>query len=265
MPAASASAPCSPWIDAEDVFTCTPLSDIPAEDQDAEAAENAAEAASRMLFIRTAHRYTGLCEAVVRPCRRSQAWSAPSWWQWDRAWGLCGCGARFPHDCGCPRGDELRLGRIPIVEITEVLIDGATLASSAYEIREDAFLARIDGDPWPCCQDLTAPTTEINTFQVSFTWGIEPPADGVLAAKRLAAELYLACVGSNKCQLPRRVREITRQGITVGFLDPQDFFAEGRLGIYEIDAFIEGERYEAAHSGTLIVSPDFTPSVRRLG
>jgi hypothetical protein len=38
--------------------------------------------------------------------------------------------------------------------------------------------------------------------------------------------------------LPERVQTITRQGVTVGFLDPQDFLEKGRTGITMIDLWL---------------------------
>jgi hypothetical protein len=51
----------------------------------------------------------------------------------------------------------------------------------------------------------------------------------------LAEELDKAAEGSSACKLPQRVTNISRQGMSMTLLDPQDFLQDGRTGLYEVD------------------------------
>lgn len=258
------SGPCQPWIDADEVFECEPCSKILEVDQDAELAATVADVASELLFMLSRRQFSGECQDTVRPCRQSSCWSAPPSWAWDRSWGTCVCGAESWRACGCGTIDEISLGGYPVTEIVAVKIDGVTLGSSAYRIDDHRFLTRIDGDLWPSCQDLGAGNDDDGAFAVTFKYGIPPPSAGVLAAKKLACELYQACKGGT-CNLPKRVQTISRQDVTVALLDPFAFFEQGRVGIYEVDLFLSAYTTGRQKRGGSIVSPDVGPAVRRVG
>jgi len=65
----------------------------------------------------------------------------------------CGC-AR--DDCSCTALCEVILPG-PVGAVTEVLLDGAVLDSSAYRIDNGNRLVRTDGGCWPACQDMAKP------------------------------------------------------------------------------------------------------------
>ncbi len=260
------SGPCDDWIGPDDVFAISPASEIADADRDWVLAAATAEAASRILYVLSDRRYPGICADTVRPCRRSIGWATPAAWgaTWQVSWGMCGCGAPTIRACGCAGRNEVRLGGSPVLGIVEVLVDGTALASSAYRVDDAGWLVRIDGDPWPSTQDLDLATTEADTWSVRYFYGRQPTADGILAAQRLAGELYLARVGGT-CKLPSRVSSLVRQGMELTFLDPQEFLDAGRTGLYEVDLFLSAERYGRTHRATVVASPDRLPGVRRTG
>ena len=129
------------------------------------------------------------------------------------------------------RFSRVDLGASPIIAVSEVIVDGAVVPASSYRVDDYHWLVRIDGESWPCCQNLSAdPATDDNTLQVSSTWGSTVPTLGVLAARRLACESYASCAGLEACALPRRLQTITRQGLTVALLDPFEFLDRARSG-----------------------------------
>lgn len=235
--------PCEPWTSATEIFNCAPASGVATASRDYALAGDAADAASRILFVLSGRRYPGICVETVRPYS-------------------CGCASRAV--CACSGISEIRLGgEYPVRGIQRVRVDGSTVARTAYRVDDRSKLVRIDGLAWPSSQDLSSdPASATGTFDVAYYYGTEPPADGKRAASRLAAELYMSCTGGT-CNLPARLQSITRQGETLAFLDPQDFLEDGRLGIYEVDTFLSAERYGAAHLGTVITSPEFTSNIRR--
>lgn len=260
--AAPTNGPCADWIDAEDVFDCGPCASLAVEN--AALAAEVATAASRMLWLRSHKRYPGVCSQTVRPCRRCDSWDQPVWWgsMWTPAWGTCGCGAPTGRSCGCGGQAELTLGYEPLIAVSQVKVDGAVLAPTAYRVDDYRWLVRLDGEPWPMCQDVALADTQPDTFSVTFTWGRAVPEAGVLAAKALACELYQACTGG-ECRLPSRTRAVARQGVELLFHDPIELIEAGLYGIPEIDAFLALEDWATTHQDTVVVTPDTAPRSRR--
>lgn len=200
--------------------------------------------ASDVLFHLSGRQFPGICEAVVRPA------------------GQCSCGG------GCSSLREIGLGVTPIVEVTEVKVDGEVLESSAYRVDNQATLVRLrDEDQsrasWPCCPIMDLDSDEEGTFEVSFTYGRRPPSMGVDAAAKLACEIAKSMSGQN-CALPERVTNVTRQGVSVSVVAPEDFLDSGRTGIFIVDMFLESVNPHSLRRPPGIMSPDI-PSSRRAG
>lgn len=126
----------------------------------------------------------------------------------------------------------------PIIEITEVKVDGAVVPSTSYRVDNYHLLVRTDGEAWPTTQDMTLATTEVGTFEITYKRGIPVPYGGQVAAGRLACELAKAAKNDPSCALPQRVQSITRQGVTVAVLDSFDDVDTGRTGIWLIDSWV---------------------------
>lgn len=177
--------------------------------------------ASRVLFHATCERFPGECTGnEARPY-------------------LCGC--RDVARCDC-RADSIPLaGRYPVLEITEVKIDGAALPASSYRLDEYSRLVRTDGFRWPARQDITKdPDADADTFVVRYKVGRLVPTDLQYAAALLACELKKAC-GGQGCSLPDGVRRIIRDGIEYDVVDslPNKIItSEGLTGIAEVDRIV---------------------------
>jgi hypothetical protein len=240
------SALCSPWAGIADVKA---LGGKYAAVAEADVAPFLMPA-SEILWRMSGRRWFGECVATgLRPCKRTSSsqipgmvdpaatWGNVAWSQRAMWWGrTCGCSW---NACGC-EADWLDLGEYaPVQSVEQVKIDGVVLASTAYVLYDRRTLVRTDGGYWPTFQALELADTEPGTWSIDLTSGSAPPPDGVLAAACFAAELALAfnpTLGS--CALPERVQTVTRQGVTYLVSDPQDYLAEGRLGIYLIDVFL---------------------------
>jgi hypothetical protein len=85
---------------------------------------------------------------------------------------------------------------------------------------------------------------------------------GKVAAKRLAQEFIRLWTGDDDCALPRRVTSVSRQGVNYTILDQQDFIAELRTGIYEIDLFLKTNNPHGAKKRSRVFSPDI-PRARK--
>lgn len=238
--------PCTSWVDGGDVAECC-NTDV---GSDTGLLSAAALTASQLLFELSARQYAGTCQKTVRPCATSSwcgvqvlsrghivNWGGDSW----------GSGGGNSSICGCAPLSRIWLSGYPVTSITEVLIDGVVVNPDTYELREWRYLDRMrdPADPgssltWPSCQQLDLPDTEVGTFSVTYLYGADPPLAGQEAAKQLACNIYLACVGSDQCQLPLGATRITRNGLTIErqFLarDPQT--GVFRTGLTLVDAFL---------------------------
>lgn len=204
--------PCTPWITGADI-SC------------GEAGEraSAALAASELLFVLSGRQYPGECETTntYGECDCScGGWPATHPALWDhRAVGMWDWGGICPW--------RMQLGHDPIVDVSEVVIDGEVLDPGSYSVLEDLWLVRADRLAWPCSGSWT----------VTFSWGDDPPEQGLRAAKALACELIqLAAVGD--CDLPQNVSNMTRQGLSAAF-EQLGVEAEAVTGLREVELFLD--------------------------
>ena len=263
--AAPGTGPCAPWTDLASVRIC--CADDPPDDP---TILEAIDAASEILYELSARKFSGLCEETLRPCSRSvdvNLYTLHGSIQnvelggYGSLWGTCACSS--VEACGCGTIPQIDLGRRPIVGISEVRIDGTVLPATSYRVDNFRWLVRLDGESWPCCQDLLADdATDPDTFGVDVQFGVAPPVAGAIAARILACELAKSCVGL-ECALPKRVTSITRQGVSMALLDPLDFLDNGRTGLYEVDLFLKAVNPSGRRRPMAVASPDVGSPARR--
>lgn len=239
--------PCSVWD--LDLSCClTPSGSIPdpclldGQPVDPVIIENAKLAASQLLWSITGRQFS-CCTLTVRPCRKKcvEACCIPGitnsgypWYpvhQADGTWTNISCSCQ--DECSCVSLCEVLLPD-PICSINEVKIDGVVVDPTTYRVDDFRKLVRLGTDCWPTCQDLTKPDTEVGTWSVNLTYGREIPALVRMAAEEMACELIKGCAGG-PCRLPQRVSSVTRQGISVSFLDDMQFLSQGLTGLYLVD------------------------------
>ncbi len=212
---------------------------------DVDVVDDAIVAASAILYGLSGHRFSGACSTTVRPCPGRANRRAP-------------CACRSSVVCACSSLSQVQL-RAPVVEVTEVRVDGETLDPSAYRVDDERWLVRIDGDGWPCCQDMGLDADEDGTFEVTYIFGAAPPVAGQRAAASLACELVAAWTPGDEgdCRLPRKVTTITRQGVTMTVLDnPRELFEDGFTGLEEVDLWLGSLRFASQNRPMKFLSPD---------
>jgi hypothetical protein len=229
--------------------------------------------AATYLWEWTDRRY-GLCEVTIRPCRRG---CVNGGWPWPRrngwhppAGGGGGTGGWYPvliggtwynlrddcgaDDCSCGLVSRLRLPG-PVNSVSSVVIDGTTLASSAYRV-DGSTLVREDGELWPQCQYLERELGEDGTWSVTYMHGLPVPEGGRIAAGLLAAELYKAACGDGSCALPKRVQSVARQGVSLALMPSFEGSVEkGYTGVWLIDSWIASVTRPIKQS--VVMSPDY--------
>lgn len=236
------------------------------------AQKQAVEVASEILK-RLSGGVFGLCTLKIRPCRLRQRerWPDPlmlgvgtvAGGPWSpalidgRIYNLhFGCGADI--NCGCSPMSEIVLDP-PAYDIVQVKVDGAVLPASAYRVDDTRRLVRTDGHDWPDCQELARADTEPGTWSVVYRTGTPVPAGGRMAVALLAAQLWKACgAGRGKCQLPERVTEIVRDGVTYSLLDNWHLqvFQSGRTGLSRVDLWLATVNPHGARAPMRAWSPD---------
>lgn len=147
---------------------------------------------------------------------------------------------------------RIKLRGRPVTKIHTIRTrDGKILDPSSYYLVDHSTIQAATGVPWTPCN-----------IEVTYSYGSEVPVAGKMAARTLAMEFAKLWAGDDDCILPQRVTSIARQGVTYTLLDSQDFIAELRTGVYAIDLFLKSVNPDGARSKTRVFSPD-VPRARR--
>lgn len=278
--------PCVAWVDVDQVAACCSV-DV---GSDTSVLEDAALAASSLLFELSGRQWNGVCSQTVRPCADScgcWGWltspASPgvpqvpvfSWggwgvfgWGWGWGFGEGGDGAT----CGCGALSRALLPGYPVVSITEVQINGVVLSADEYRLDGWRWLTRMadaDGNEqfWPACQRMDVPLGEDGTWGVTYDFGVAPPILGEMAAAQLACQIYKACDGQ-ECLLPVGTTQVTRQGISI---QRAPFLSWGRIqgqwatGLNLVDAFLSAYNPAGLKRPPDVWSPDLPAYGVRLG
>lgn len=275
--------PCTPWINAEEVFGAAGVTVSDSVD-----INDAAAAAQGVLYAISGRQFAGECIGFVRPCRLGCGWgtvgggdgvdlalAGASWWfgGWGglggsgTIWGWYADGYGAESSCGCEPLSEVKLNGYPITGIKSVEINGEEIDSSGYRLDRNRYLVRLrdaDGNRrfWPGCQDLSRDPGEDHTWSITYYYGTPPPIAGKLACAELAVQFYLAMTGNEDCILPVGVTKVTRQGVTIERLVP--LFSTGRAtGLVLTDAFISSSNPSGLRRRPAIISPGYPKFPRR--
>lgn len=255
-------APCADW---PITWTCDISAASPA------VTALAVTGATEILYALSGRRF-GVCEVTSRPCRYDCYEPFPdNWAPWEGGyprpalvgglWFNLACGS-CARTCSCTALSEVLLPS-PVYAITEVKVDGVVLATSAYRLDDNRRLVRVDGSPWPWCNDLSLADTEPGTWSITAQYGEPIPDLARLAMGEMACELVRAATGAD-CRLPAGIQQLARQGVTIDFPEVGELFTQGRTGLYLVDAFIA--TYNPAHLArrSRVYSVD-RPPFRRAG
>jgi len=214
------------------------------------------------LFAQTAivvltGRQVANCPITVRPCLSAcgaestvyaQPWMVP-YISEGRWYNSCGC---KPKDCSCKSLDVIYLEG-PIGEVVEVMLDGVAVDSTDYRVDNHNAVVRLGGAPWPKCQDMSLPDTEVGTMSVTYVRGATLDELGEFIAGQLANE-YLEACNTGECSLPAGITSLARQGVQFEF--GAEVFPNGRTGIDSVDLWVESWNPYKVKSPSRIYSVD---------
>ena len=256
-------APCTPWTTTADIELCG--ADLTGVDP---GLIDAMIAAAGMVISHQLGNRFDTCTETVRPC------GDPRWPRLDCSacrglsagtveptrlngeWFNFACQCHSYAGCTCLAGEQrIYLGQDFIQAVTEVRLEAGTLAPANYQLVENYYLLRTDGNPWPCCD---------TDFEIDITYGEPLPPGANVFAGQLAWEYLKACNPSlGECELPERVVSVTRQGTTLNLIDPQDFINEGLTGLTSVDIWVNALNPQRLQRRAYAVNPRKQTPVRR--
>lgn len=222
--------------------------------------------ATRVVWAATGRQF-GLCTVTVRPCWSPQLpayQTYPVGSYGEGYWSLMGTvggGVQvFPGAlCACAGSCLCEPPQIalpgPVASVTEVAINGVVLGAGAYRVDNGTYLVRQDGQAWPQTQDLSAIDGAANTWHVSYQQGQAVPDELQDAAGLYACEVGRALTGGS-CQLPNRVRQVTRAGVTIDYVNTDDYLVNGRTGYDQVDMILHSFNPYGLTQRPRVVSPD---------
>lgn len=160
------------------------------------------DVASEILWTAWAYPTFGPCEVTIHPCRRGPGF-APSAARRRSTllYGGCSC-------CGC----EAVILPGPVYDIVEVIIDGAVLAPSEYELHGGTHLVRPEST-WPTGG---GPASD-QRFVVTYEMGVDIPVLARDATVELANYLWTARCENRDNRLSRAVTGVTTPGVSMSF------------------------------------------------
>ena len=293
------SSSCQPWITGDDVLNSLAIQSaissinttnaqaippIPALSEEVVSAicAEAAQAATEILYERTAHRFTGKCGPVtIRPVSRPtnadvRAWTSSGWGSWGYGWG-----AALVNNLGQPPvmslyaedgAPYIELYDYPVTNIVEVKIDGTVIPPDEYELREYKWLLRklptSESNPtarwgWPTSQTQWLNDDQEGTFSVTYEFGQDCGSGGRMACKSLAESLAAPFFGDMNAY-PERVTTITRQGVTAQISSVIDVMSKGGpTGLRTVDTWLRAVNPALLMKKPLVFSPDTSRSQRQ--
>lgn len=235
----------------------------------------ALQVASEILYALSGRQF-GLCTVTVRPCRQDcygDTWPAvigvpattyPQPLLYAGQWYNLTCGS-CTSGCSCAVVSEITLPT-PVYDILQVKVDGEVLvADTDYRLDGNRYLIRLGGETWPLCNNINLADTEEGTWSVTYRSGQPLTELGKLALGVLTDEFTKALLCNTDCKLPKPVQSLTRQGVSITFLDPNEVFQAGRTGLYIPDLFITTTNPRALTQRARVYDIDNPQRYRRVG
>lgn len=234
----------APWITVDSL-----------EDPASPFAQEAVESASYVLWLLSGRKYSGVATTTETYCQMglneamliwpNMLHAAQGMHIWpelrdglitNRVGGCC-------SDCGCPHMVRLRGG--PVLSVQSVYHGEREVPLTEVAIFDYSYITS-PNKCWNTCDEV----------EVTYTFGASPPAMGKMAARELANQFVMAMTDDAECQLPQRITQVSRQGVSWTLLDPQDFLDKGLTGIYAVDLFLRVTNPDKKQLRARVFSPD---------
>lgn len=153
---------------------------------------------------------------------------------------------------GTTSSSRIRLRGRPVTKIHTIRNRvGEVISPDKYYLVDHSTIHAATGVRWTPCN-----------VEVTYSYGVEPPTLGKMAARTLAIEFVKLFNDDDDCALPQRITSIARQGVSYTLLDSQDFIQEMRTGLYAVDMFLKSVNPHKAVAKSRVFTPDI-PRARR--
>lgn len=227
-----------------------------------EFAYEAAKSASNLLWALSGRKYSGVTTVTERYVCASRRYRYGASIRNSKAelingevYNIPSSDIDFYYDItsdGTAQSARLRLRGRPVTKVHSIRNRlGKLINPSQYYLVDHSTIQATAGVPWTPCD-----------VEVTYTYGIEPPTLGKMAARTLAIEFAKLWAGDDDCMLPQRVTSVARQGVSYTILDSQDFIDDMRTGIYAVDLFLKSVNPDRARAKARVFTPDL-PRARR--
>lgn len=238
---------------------------------ESEFAYEAAKAASNILWALSGRKYSGITTVTERYVCATLSYRYGPSVRNNKAELVLGDVYNIPYSDmdsytavttdGLSPQSRIRLRGRPVTKIHTIRNrSGAIVDPSSYYLVDHSTIQATAGSRWTPCD-----------IEVTYTYGIEPPTMGKMAARTLAMEFAKLWAGDDDCILPQRVTSVSRQGVSYTILDSQDFIDDMRTGIYAVDLFLKSVNPDKARAKARVFTPDvprgrrYTPKALKYG
>lgn len=99
-----------------------------------------------------------------------------------------------------------------------------------------------------------------DTLTLTYAFGSTINAGARHALLQLAHQFWLASTGGD-CELPERVLNVNREGLSYTLIDPQTFLDQGRTGLPAVDMWLRSINPAKAKTRSSVHTPDSPPGV----
>jgi hypothetical protein len=227
-----------------------------------EFAYEAAKSASNLLWALSGRKYSGTTTVTERYVCSTLAYRFGPSARNNRAELVLGDVYNMPYSDmdsytavtsdGLSPQSRLRLRGRPVTKIHTIRNRaGVVIEPTSYYLVDHSTIQAVAGARWAPCDS-----------EVTYTYGVEPPTLGRMAARTLAIELVKRWNDMDDCLLPQRVTSVARQGVSYTILDSQEFIDDLRTGLYEVDMFLKSVNPDRARAKARVFTPDY-PRARR--
>lgn len=229
---------CQPWVTIEEILDGCAGLDVTSADL-----EGIVALTSELMYAWSGRQFPGLCPVeTVRPYQVSNQGCGSLDWFVGAGWSTTALSlttpevaARFGPCAGSCCSTRIRLPG-PIHVVVQIDLDGEILDPARWRATR-RYVERIDGDFWPCSQDLSRDLDQPNTFAVVYQRGAPLPEGGRFAARKLAVEIARANCGQD-CAMSPAVTSAVMEGLSYTYEANSELQATSRSGIREVDDWL---------------------------
>lgn len=104
----------------------------------------------------------------------------------------------------------------------------------------------------------------VESLRVEYTFGSTVTDAAERAVLYLAHQLWLEChPGQGECELPERITQVNREGLSYTVFDPAEYLQQGKTGVPRVDLWLASINPSRSLRPSAVYTPDSPPPVNR--